>query len=171
MLLWSASVVLRPTPPSPHTHPGGAPSAPVLQACWHPVASHHLLTPFWELAPSSRCFACASFLGRMTSLPEREHWCDIQGSWAQGLHCFILIMKVMWDPCRISPEVSSGIPPARSPQLRDQQRSVLLTGAVPQALGQEEQGRGAQMPRCPQRSVRAALPMRLLACSPSQPCW
>lgn len=29
------------------------------------------------------CFACASFLGRMTSLRERAHSCEIQGCWAQ----------------------------------------------------------------------------------------
>lgn len=101
------------TPCLPATPPRGAPSAPVLQACWRPVTSYHLLTPFWELAPSSHCFACVSFLGRMTSLPEREHSCEIQGSWAQVLHCFILIVKVMWDPCRISPEMSRSIHASR----------------------------------------------------------
>lgn len=73
----------------------------------------------------------------------------------------------MWDPCRLSPEVPRGIHAStRSPQPRDQHRSVLLTGTVPQVLGREEQGRGAQVPRCLQRRVRADLPMRLLACSP-----
>lgn len=71
MLLWSVSVV-------PPPHPPAHPRSPF---CSCPSGLLVSLDTFLGTCP---CFACASFLGRMTSLPEREHSCEIQGGWAQS---------------------------------------------------------------------------------------
>lgn len=80
------------------------------------------------------------------------------------LHYFFLIMKVMWDPCRISPEVSRGIHAScQESSARDRQSSVLLTSTCLRLWGRKSR---AEVPRCPQGSVRADLPITLLHCSP-----